>query len=91
VPRGTPAFDAGLNAGDEIIAIDNLRVTPAQYVRRLEALPAGRDVRVLIARRETLETLTLRVVDPPAPMWDLRVAASASSTQRAHLASWLSS
>jgi predicted metalloprotease with PDZ domain len=91
VPRGTPAFDAGLNAGDEIIAIDNLRVTPAQYVRRLEALPAGRDVRLLIARRETLETLTLRVVDPPAPMWDLRVAASASSAQRAHLASWLSS
>jgi predicted metalloprotease with PDZ domain len=87
VPRGTPAFDAGVNAGDEIVAIDGFRVTPEQYVARLEALPAGKEVAVLVARRDTLKTLTLKVVDPPPPMWELRV--SATPEQQAHLAAWL--
>jgi predicted metalloprotease with PDZ domain len=89
VPRGTPAFEAGVNAGDEIVAIDNFRVTPEQYVARLEALAAGKDVQLLVARREALTTLTLRVTDAAPPMWELRVRPGATAEQRAHLAGLL--
>jgi predicted metalloprotease with PDZ domain len=89
VPRGTPAFAAGVNAGDEIVAIDGFRVTPDQYVARLEALTPGRDVALLVARRDTLKTLTIRIADAPPPMWELRVAPGATAEQQARLAQWL--
>jgi predicted metalloprotease with PDZ domain len=89
VPRGTPAFDAGINAGDEILAIDNFRVTPEQYVARLEALASGKEAAVLVARREALKTLTVRIVDPAPPMWELRVRPNPAPGQQAHLTAWL--
>lgn len=89
VPRGTPAFDAGINPGDEILAIDNFRVTPDQYVARLETLAAGKEVTVLVARHETLKTLTLKVVAPVAPRWELRVRPGATPAQLARLAAWV--
>jgi predicted metalloprotease with PDZ domain len=89
VPRGTPAFDAGLNAGDEIVAIDGFRVTPDQYVGRLEALPAGKPVSLLVARRDTMKTLTLTIVNPAPPMWEVRVSAGAPPPQQSRLAAWL--
>jgi predicted metalloprotease with PDZ domain len=90
VPRGTPAAAAGINAGDEIVAIDNFRVTPEQYQARLEALAPGRDVQLLVARRDSLKTLTLRVAEAPPPMWELHVRPDATADQRAHLAALLS-
>jgi len=85
VPRGTPAFEAGVNAGDEIVAIDGFRVTPEQYAARLEALPAGKAVAVLVARHDALKTLTLTIVDPAPPMWELPAGPAAAP----HLTAWL--
>jgi predicted metalloprotease with PDZ domain len=89
VPRGTPAFEAGVNAGDEILAIDNFRVTPEQYVARLEALPPGKTVALLVARRDTLTPLTVKVVDPAPPMSELKAKPGATAEQRARLDTWL--
>jgi predicted metalloprotease with PDZ domain len=89
VPRGTPAFDAGLNASDEIVAIDNLRVTPDQFVARLEALVPGRDAAVTVARHDALKTLTVHVVDASPPMWALKTRPSAASAQQSHVSAWL--
>jgi predicted metalloprotease with PDZ domain len=89
VPRGTAAFDAGLNAGDEIVAVNERRVTPDQFVARLEALAPGTDAILTIARHDALKTLTLRVVDPAPPMWELRVRPDATAAQQARLAAWL--
>jgi predicted metalloprotease with PDZ domain len=91
VPRGTPAFAAGVNAGDEIVAIDNLRVTPDRYVARLEALQPGKAVTVTVARHDALKTLTVTIVEPAPPMWELRVRPAATSEQQAQLAQWLRS
>jgi predicted metalloprotease with PDZ domain len=89
VPRGTPAFAAGVNAGDEIVAIGGFRVTPEQYVARLEALSPGKDVAVLVARHDAMKTLTLEVRDAPVPMWELRVIPTPAPERQARLAAWL--
>ena len=57
VRRGTPAFDAGVNAEDEILAIGGYRVRPDQWEARLEAFKPGDKVPLLVARREQLVTL----------------------------------
>ena len=41
VPRGTPAFDAGVNPEDEIVAIDDFRVAADQLDKRLESYKPG--------------------------------------------------
>lgn len=89
VPRGTPAYDAGLNAGDEIVAIAGFRVTPEGYVDRLKALAPGRAVPVLLARREALITVTVTIADAPVAAWQLYGIAAPTSAQQAHVAGWL--
>ena len=54
VRRGTPVFDAGVNAEDEIVAIGGYRVRPDQWEARLEAFKPGEKVPLLVARRERL-------------------------------------
>jgi predicted metalloprotease with PDZ domain len=96
VPRGTPALDAGLNPGDEIIALDDLRVAPLRdqpekdmLDDRLQAYRPGQKIMLLIARREELKRLPVTLGLAPADQWILIARPNATSEQRAHLAAWL--
>ena len=54
VRRGTPAYDAGVNVDDEILAIGDYRVRPEGWEARLDAYRPGDRVTLLVARREHL-------------------------------------
>ncbi len=43
VKRGTPAYEAGVNVGDEILAIDEYRVPPEGLEEPPQGLPARRE------------------------------------------------
>jgi len=87
--RGTPAYDAGLNAGDEIIAVDNFRVTPANFQTRLEAFKPGDTVTLLIARRDELIKIPIKLAASPKTWGRLDVRPDATEEQKAHLRAWL--
>jgi predicted metalloprotease with PDZ domain len=89
VRRGTPAFEAGLNVDDEILALGGFRVRPDQWDRRLEAFAPGETTQVLLARREKLITLDLTFKPEPARPWRLEPDPQSTSDARARLASWL--
>src|SRR6266545_367718 len=89
VPRGTPAFEAGLNAGDEILAIDDFRVLPDKLAERLQSYAPGQKVTLLIARREELKRLPITLGAEPANTWQLTPRQNATAAQRAHLEAWL--
>jgi predicted metalloprotease with PDZ domain len=89
VPRGTPAIDAGLNPGDEILAIDDFRVLPDNFSDRLRAYRPGTRVTLLVARRDELKRLTVTFGAEPGDRWQLNVRPNATSEQRARLAAWL--
>jgi predicted metalloprotease with PDZ domain len=65
IRRGTPAYGSGLNAGDEIVAIDDLRVDPDDLDRRLQNYRPGQRVSLLVARGEMMRRvdLTLGLAD----------------------------
>jgi predicted metalloprotease with PDZ domain len=87
--RGTPAYDAGFNVNDEIVAMNGFRVRPAQWPSRLESYKAGEVVDVVVARRDRLLTLKLPVVpDKPEP-WTLEVGPDATDQQKSRLKAWL--
>jgi predicted metalloprotease with PDZ domain len=89
VLRGMPAFDAGVNPGDEILAIDGFRVLPDNLIQRLQSYPPGKRVTVLVARREELKRLDVTLGVEPQDRWTLSVKPNATPEQRAHLAAWL--
>ena len=90
VRRGTPAFEAGVNAEDEVVAIGGYRVRPDQWTARLEAFKPGDRVPLLVARRERLVTLDVTFAAEPPKAWTLEPDPDASPEARAALAAWLS-
>lgn len=89
VRRGTPAYDAGVNVDDEIIAIDDYRLRADRFASRLEQYAPGDKVSLLVARREQLVRLDVTLGSEPPKQWRLQVLPSATDTQRRHLAGWL--
>lgn len=89
VRRGTPAHEAGLNVDDEILAIDDLRVRADGLVARMEQYRVGDTVRVLVARRDRLMTLDVRLAPEPGRPWRLQTRGDATPDQRARLDAWL--
>jgi predicted metalloprotease with PDZ domain len=89
VKRGTPAWRAGLNVDDELIAIDELRVRANRLDERLEQYTPGERVSLLVARREQLVPLTLTFGAEPPRLWRLEVDPVATPTQTERLHSWL--
>jgi predicted metalloprotease with PDZ domain len=89
VPRGTPAFDSGLNPGDEILAIDDFRVLPEKLNERLQAYRPGQQATLLVARREELKRLPITMAAEPANDWVLVQRRNPTPEQRAHAEAWL--
>ncbi|HVW07699.1 MAG TPA: PDZ domain-containing protein, partial [Bryobacteraceae bacterium] len=88
VPRGTPAYEAGLNVDDEILAIDDFRVRADQFPGRLENYKPGDRVSILVARRDKLMRLDLTFGEAPST-WQLELRPDATGAQKHHLDRWL--
>ena len=71
VKRETPAYIAGLNVDDEIVAIDEVRVRSDRLDERLEQYSQGDRVSVLVARRDRLLSLDLILGAEPPRTWRL--------------------
>ena len=74
VRRQTPAFVAGLNVDDELIAIDDVRVRADRLDERLEQYAPGNRVAVLVARRDRLLSIDVTLAAEPAKSWRLEPA-----------------
>jgi predicted metalloprotease with PDZ domain len=89
VRRDTPAFAAGLNVGDEILALGEFRVPPDGLGDRLKAYRPGDREELLVARRGRLLRLPVVLGEKPKPRWHLEVSPQASAEQKARLEAWL--
>ena len=88
VPRGTPAFEAGLNAEDEIVATDEYRVNPGKFAERLENYRPGDTLELLIARREKMMALSVVLGHEPAKVWELEPNPDADGDAVARRIAW---
>jgi predicted metalloprotease with PDZ domain len=89
VRRDTPAYDAGLNAEDEIIAIDDYRVVAKDWKERLEHYRPGERVEVLVSRRGHLERVPVTFGEEPEKPWRVSIREDASEEQKARLEEWI--
>lgn len=89
VRRGTPAYEAGLNVGDEIVGLGDYRVPPEGWEERLKAYRPGQKETLLVARRERLMRLPVVFGEKPRLHWKLEIDPAATPEQRARLEDWL--
>lgn len=89
VVRDTPGEAAGLNAGDEILAVNGYRLKAEQWPSRLESYKSGETVKLLIAHRDLLQEINFVVTAENPVSWQLEVRPDANRAQKAHLKAWL--
>ena len=61
VLAGTPAYDQGLNASDQIVALDNMRVNEQTFNARLAEKRPGDNVTITVFRFDDLRTFTIKL------------------------------
>jgi predicted metalloprotease with PDZ domain len=61
VASGSPAYDQGLNTGDQMVALDGQRVNQQSFLARLAEKQAGDTLNLTIFRDDELRTLTVKL------------------------------
>ena len=89
VKRETPAYEAGVNVGDELLAVDDDRIPPEGLETRLKYYRPGEKASLLVARRDRLTRLPVTFGAKPRARWTLEVLPNATDEQKAHLSAWL--
>jgi predicted metalloprotease with PDZ domain len=85
---GGPAQQAGLSAGDVLVALDELRVTPARLDALLARYSPGDSVQVLAFRREELHRFELRLARQAPPRFVLELDDKASAVAKRRRDAW---
>jgi predicted metalloprotease with PDZ domain len=92
VPFNTPAYAAGLDAGDHIVSIDGQPATRAGWEALRRGVPGDRHTFVIERRNGHRVTTMLTLGDDPAlRIVPLETRAPLSAQQRAFREAWLSS
>ena len=61
VAAGSPAYEQGLNAGDQIVALDNMRVTQDSFNARIAEKKPGDLINLTIFRFDDLSTVLIKL------------------------------
>lgn len=89
IRRGSPADDSGMAPGDELVAIDGLRVTTGSVFDRLHREPAGTRLEITAFRRDELIQVQVPVGEPPRDTVVLEMDTQAPDQARALREAWL--
>jgi predicted metalloprotease with PDZ domain len=88
VPR-SPAWRAGLTFNDEIVAVEDARVTAATFAKRIADHRPGARVRVAYFRRDELREARLTLAESPERRLTVAVDPHAGARAKAVRAGWL--
>ena len=89
VKRETPGHALGFNVGDEIVGIDEERILPEQWSRRMEQFRPQDRVSILIARRGRLMRIATTFGKEPVTAWKWEIDPDAGDPAKAHRKAWL--
>jgi predicted metalloprotease with PDZ domain len=96
VIAGSPAYEGGVGAGDELVAIDGRKIDVSNVVERqgqpglLNDLRAGQRVRLTVFRRERMMSFDLTAGAKPFDHYTITELKDAGEAQKALRDSWLS-
>lgn len=89
VEINSPAQQAGIDAGDELLAIDGLRVTAEQWNERLKDYQPGHIVQLSVFHHDELKTHPLRLAPPRSSNYQIVPVDQPSPIQEKNFRGWL--
>lgn len=88
VEVGTPAYTAGIDAGDELLAIDGIRVS-GQLSDRLKDYHPGDTIQITVFHQEELRTHPVTLASPRPNHYQVTCVEAPSPTQKQNFEGWL--
>lgn len=89
VEAASPAAMAGINAGDELLAINGWRVTAEQLSDRLKDYHVGDTVELSVFHQDELLTLPVTLGEPRPSRYQIVPVEKPSDSQKQNLIGWL--
>ena len=89
VYAGSPAYDQGLNAGDQIVALDNARVTRDAFNARVAEKKPGDLINLTIFRFDELSTLLIKLGGRADGAYRIVPLPAQTEAQKRMLRNWL--
>ena len=89
VPAGTPAYDQGLYAADQIVAVDGSRASLTFLNARLEEKRPGDELRLSVFRSDELRTLTIKLGGRPEENYRIAPVRQPTPEQARLYEAWL--
>jgi predicted metalloprotease with PDZ domain len=89
VIAGSPAFSAGLDAGDEVVALEERRITAASFTQRLKDYSPGDTLRLTVFRSDILREFVLNLAAPAVTPYRIKESGDMTPAQKSLLDSWL--
>ncbi|HSB26498.1 MAG TPA: PDZ domain-containing protein, partial [Pyrinomonadaceae bacterium] len=89
VNAGSPAYEQGLNTGDEIVALNNMRVTKEFFDARMAEKKPGDLINLTIFRFDDLSTLLIKLGSTTVGTYRIVSVANPTETQKRVYKSWL--
>jgi predicted metalloprotease with PDZ domain len=91
VYAGSPAYEQGLNAGDQIVALDNMRVTRDFFNARMAEKKPGDLINLTIFRFDDLSTLLIKLAERREGTYRIVPLPAQTEAQKRVYKSWLGS
>ncbi len=86
---GSPAYEAGLNNGDEIVALDGYRVRANQLDARLADYKPGDKIKLTLFRDEQLREFEVTLQASPVPEVSVQLVEQPTDLQKKIYAGWM--
>jgi len=88
-PAGTPAYEQGLNAGDQIVAVDGVRATSDFLTARLEEKRPGDTIKLTVFRFDELRSFDIKLDSRADGTYRIVAVKEPSAEQRKVYQDWL--
>jgi predicted metalloprotease with PDZ domain len=89
VETGTPAYIAGIDPGDELLAIDGMRVTATGISDRLRDYQPGDTIEVTVFHQEQLRQYQITLAAPRPSIYQVKLVNNPTDKQQQNFAGYL--
>jgi predicted metalloprotease with PDZ domain len=90
VEAGSPAAIAGIDPGDEILAIDHIRITVEQLNERLQDYRGDDMIQIGFFHQDELRSVPVQLASPQPSRYEIVHLPNCAERQQQNLAGWLS-
>ena len=89
VAKNSPAWKAGLTAGDELVAVNGLKVTADGFAKRFNDFSPGDTVKVTVFSNDQLKDVNLVLSEQPKDKLAITAVDNVTAEQKAFFKAWL--